>query len=127
MAIRKLCAKTGCDEVADEGASYCTEHLAERQRREAERQAAAQRSDQAQKGRRLYRLAAWRKGRLAFLTAKPLCVHCAEVGKVEPAVDVDHIVPHRGDMKLFLDRRNWQGLCKACHSRKTASETLNRR
>jgi hypothetical protein len=31
------------------------------------------------------------------------------------AVVVDHIVPHRGDMKLFWDSGNWQSLCKTCH------------
>lgn len=25
-------------------------------------------------------------------------------------------------MSLFWDRTNWQGLCKQCHSRKTAAE-----
>lgn len=35
---------------------------------------------------------------------------------------VDHIIPHRGDKKLFWDERNWQGLCKKHHDRKTAKE-----
>jgi 5-methylcytosine-specific restriction protein A len=35
---------------------------------------------------------------------------------------VDHKVPHRGDMKLFWDRNNWQSMAKECHDRKTASE-----
>ena len=35
---------------------------------------------------------------------------------------VDHIVPHRGDQKLFWDKSNWQPLCKACHDRKTWRE-----
>ena len=32
---------------------------------------------------------------------------------------VDHIVPHRGDARLFWDEDNWQPLCKSCHDRKT--------
>lgn len=28
---------------------------------------------------------------------------------------VDHIDPHRGDMKKFWDSANWQSLCKTCH------------
>ena len=32
---------------------------------------------------------------------------------------LDHIIPHRGDQKLFWDEGNWQALCKACHDRKT--------
>jgi len=38
------------------------------------------------------------------------------------ATDVDHIVPHCGDMALFWDVLNWQPLCEACHGRKTARE-----
>ena len=39
-----------------------------------------------------------------------------------PATDVDHIIPHRGDKKLFWDSGNWQSLCHECHSRKSYSE-----
>ncbi|MCT9125512.1 HNH endonuclease [Cupriavidus gilardii] len=35
---------------------------------------------------------------------------------------VDHIVPHKGDSKLFWSRSNWQALCKPCHDRKAATE-----
>lgn len=35
---------------------------------------------------------------------------------------VDHIVPHRGDEKLFWDESNWQALCKRCHDSKTMTE-----
>lgn len=38
------------------------------------------------------------------------------------ATEVDHIKPHRGDMVLFWDESNWQGLCRSHHSRKTAGE-----
>lgn len=38
-----------------------------------------------------------------------------KLGRYVAATVVDHIVPHRGDMKLFWDRDNWQALCKACH------------
>jgi hypothetical protein len=34
---------------------------------------------------------------------------------VTAAVLVDHIDPHRGDMKKFWDSANWQSLCKPCH------------
>lgn len=35
---------------------------------------------------------------------------------------VDHIVPHRGDQKLFWDRSNWQPLCEHHHNVKTMTE-----
>ena len=35
---------------------------------------------------------------------------------------LDHIIPHRGDRRLFWDRNNWQALCKSCHDSKTMTE-----
>ena len=63
----------------------------------------------------------WRTARERFLRRNPLCVECLERGKIVPATVVDHIVPHRGDQRLFWDEQNWQPLCKACHDRKTGS------
>lgn len=45
-------------------------------------------------------------------------------GVVYLAEVVDHIIPHRGDMKLFWDPNNWQGLTKADHDCKTALGTI---
>jgi 5-methylcytosine-specific restriction protein A len=35
---------------------------------------------------------------------------------------VDHIVDHKGDWRLFVDRNNLESLCHSCHSRKTLRE-----
>lgn len=64
----------------------------------------------------------WQKTRAGYLAKHPLCVHCMREERVEPATELDHIIPHCGDMELFWDRENWQGLCRPCHSRKTATE-----
>ena len=65
----------------------------------------------------------WRTARLVFLRQHPLCVFCEKQGQVTEARVVDHIVPHRGNMTLFWDRKNWQALCVTCHSStKQASE-----
>lgn len=65
----------------------------------------------------------WEKARMSFLASNPLCVRCKEAGRIERATVVDHIIPHKGDETLFWDRAgNWQSLCVACHSRKTATE-----
>ncbi|TWT91412.1 HNH endonuclease [Neorhodopirellula pilleata] len=60
----------------------------------------------------------WRRAAKEFL-AEPANHICKECGE-RIASQVDHIVPHRGDPKLFWSRSNWQGLCHSCHSRKTA-------
>ena len=64
----------------------------------------------------------WRRARAAYLARHPLCMRCQAAGFIEPSTTVDHIVPHRGDQKLFWDERNWAPACKPCHDRKTAHE-----
>lgn len=67
-------------------------------------------------GKRLYDDRKWRKARLVFLNHNPVCVFCARDGIVSGANVVDHIVPHKGDVKLFWDVDNWQALCEHCHN-----------
>lgn len=64
----------------------------------------------------------WRDARAQYLREHSLCVHCMRNNFITPATEVDHIVPHKGDMNLFWDRKNWQPLCKTCHSAKTVRE-----
>jgi 5-methylcytosine-specific restriction endonuclease McrA len=52
----------------------------------------------------------WDKERAAYLKAHPRCVMCGA-----PATIVHHKTPHRGDRKLFWDRKNWSPVCKPCH------------
>lgn len=52
------------------------------------------------------------------LRHNPLCMECKRLGLTVVATDVDHIVPHRGDMKLFWKRDNWQSLCGMHHKQK---------
>lgn len=62
----------------------------------------------------------WRKKRAAVLREEPLCRHCLERGETMQSSEVDHIVPKaRGGTD---ERNNLQGLCKTCHSRKTAQQ-----
>lgn len=55
--------------------------------------------------------AKWREARAAFLTKHPRCEMCDQ-----PATVVDHKTPHKGNMRLFWDRSNWQGLCAHHHN-----------
>ena len=59
------------------------------------------------------------------LAEHPWCEACLKAGIHEPAEEVDHIKPHRGNPVLFFDDENLQSLSKRCHSIKTASETLH--
>lgn len=60
--------------------------------------------------------ALWAKIRKKHLALEPDCRMCMEYGEVKTAVVVDHIIPHRGDIDLFLDPSNLQSLCIVCHN-----------
>lgn len=94
------------------GVRWCDEHLAAYRAEDRERRG---------NPRDVYG-AAWQRARLVYLAANPLCVECLAVDRVTPARDVDHVVPHRGDLARFWDRSNWQSLCATCHKIKTARE-----
>ncbi|WP_347335991.1 HNH endonuclease [Rhodopseudomonas palustris] len=62
----------------------------------------------------------WQHESKAFL-ARPENRFCA-CGCGRIADVVDHIKPHRGDMKLFWDRNNWQPMASSpCHSSRKQS------
>ena len=63
----------------------------------------------------------WQRESKAFL-AQPENRLCA-CGCGRMADMVDHIVPHRGDSKLFWKRSNWQPLAASpCHNRRKQSQ-----
>jgi 5-methylcytosine-specific restriction enzyme A len=55
----------------------------------------------------------WAQARKLFLKANPMC---ARPGCKHPATVVDHIQAHKGNMKLFWNRANWQSLCAHHHN-----------
>jgi 5-methylcytosine-specific restriction protein A len=59
---------------------------------------------------------AWLKARTSYLRSHPLCVMCANHGRVTKAEHVDHRTPHKGDTKRFWDKANWQPLCAEHHN-----------
>ena len=66
----------------------------------------------------------WQRYRAAYLSRaeNALCRICQQNGIVKAASVIDHIVPHRGDWKLFWDSNNHQPLCPRCHNQKTVRE-----
>ena len=107
MKPRRPCRYPGCAEFCEQGQVYCKEHMPESSDR-LHGSAASRGYDRK-----------WREARDAFLRRHPLCVLCQAEGRLTPATVVDHVIPHRGDMKLFWDVSNWQALCRECHDRKT--------
>lgn len=113
----KPCAKAGCAAYAVPGAQYCSRHL-----EEAKKQKLKDRWAVCKNTAKLYNSAIYQRMRAAQLRQKPLCTACLARGKIKAATDCDHIVPHKGDLKLFFDQNNLQSLCHACHASKTARE-----
>lgn len=109
MAIqsRRTCAASGCSALALLNRTRCAAHAGKERDRERERS----------KGKSIYLDARYRKARAVFMAEHPLCVTCGAL-----ATDLDHVVPHKGDTRLFWDEGNWQALCASCHSVKTAAE-----
>lgn len=60
----------------------------------------------------------WQRARLWYLQRNPLCVMCMDKtpSEIAAAHVVDHIVRHMGNVRLFWDSNNWQGLCYTCHN-----------
>lgn len=111
----RLCAYPGCAARATDG-QYCDRHQA------AGRQSRKPDDRTNTPWHKLYYRRDWQTLRTAHLMREPFCRECAKAGRVTLATDVDHITPHRGNMRLFLSDGNLQSLCHGCHSRKTRQE-----
>lgn len=128
MALMTLCKYPGCLKPVVRGTRYCALHAEKGRKRDEAQEATARRM--REKHRKELRGSSsargygykWQKIRARFLALHPICQECERLGIVKAATDVDHIVPHRGDMNLFYDIENLQALCHECHSRKTAKE-----
>lgn len=112
-----------------DGSGYCDAH-----RKEVRREVDERRGSAASRGYD----SRWTKARATFLRSRPLCEceECRQLGRLEAATVVDHIIPHKlkdalesGDAEriaqaqaLFWDKGNWMPMAKRCHDRKTARE-----
>ncbi|MEL7513659.1 MAG: HNH endonuclease [Pseudomonadota bacterium] len=81
----------------------------------------------------LYKKADWLRLAEAHRLKEPLCRNCARRGFLNDGtrrsngapqrfkrlrtLQVDHIIPHKGDLALFYDPENLQSLCADCHAR----------
>ncbi len=108
------CAMPGCPGIAKPGKQYCDAHASHEPVHEV--------YDPSRSATSRGYNSRWERARKTYLKMHPLCVQCEKEGKYVMATDVDHIIPHRGDQKLFWDTDNWQALCHSCHSKKTGRE-----
>lgn len=115
MAQKPLrpCGHSGCALVTRDG--FCAAHKPKQHRK----------SSAGYHG--LYSLSVWDKLRGDQLLLEPFCRACAAMGERTQATVVDHVIPHRGDIRLFMDKTNLQSLCKHHHDQKTMLENMKRK
>ncbi len=66
----------------------------------------------------------WRKARAAFIAQSfangdITCKLCGRPLMDNSDIEIDHIIPHRGDPRFFWDLSNWEMAHGACHAAKT--------
>jgi 5-methylcytosine-specific restriction protein A len=109
--MKRPCGRPGCPNVVVSG--YCDAC------RPASPAAAAERERGSASARGYGR--AWQKYSAARLAMHPLCVDPFKRHSMPVAAEcTDHIIAHKGDMKLFWDPANHQSLCHGCNSFKAA-------
>lgn len=116
IAAAKPCRHTACNVLVRDGGGYCPTH-----KRVVKKEVEARRESSTKRGYG-YK---WQQARQQFLREHPLCQchECQEgVLRLRKADVVDHTIPHKGDDKLFWNRRNWKAMSKQCHDKKTARE-----
>jgi len=112
-AAYKPCNYPGCAALLPVS-GYCAEHSGAVRRMNLDQRPSANERGYG---------AAWQRARADFLKSHPLCSRCQANGRIVSATVVDHIIPHKGDDRLFWDsENNWQPLCQRCHNEKTATE-----
>lgn len=77
-----------------------------------------------------YKTARWQALRLSIFHRDLFKCQWPGCGRIEGNTSklvCDHIIPHRGDERLFWDETNLQTLCKPCHDRlKQSAEQSSR-
>ena len=102
----RYCVQPGCSTLVEAG--RCTTHRRDQERYRPNVDV-----------RKLYRTPRWAELRKRKQDEQPFCVECEKAGHLVVWTELDHIVPHRGDLKLFWQEDNLQGLCATHHSSKT--------
>lgn len=101
----RICAHPGCNEIVYTG-SRCRAHVE---------------TFHDQPYRQWYRSSRWREIRTTQLQREPWCAMCMAEGRMTPATEVDHIIPHRGNEHKFYSGP-FQSLCGKHHAMKTHGE-----
>jgi 5-methylcytosine-specific restriction protein A len=106
------CRELGCDNAKVNHSYFCVNHGGAR---------AIQLGEKRKALAAKYGSKQWKQFRQIHLSKYPLCARCQSLGKITPASDVDHIIPHKMNIDKWMGNR-FQSLCRPCHSIKTGLE-----
>ena len=110
LRIKRPCSAPNCPALVESG--YCPAHAGRALIRE--KQYDTQRGSSAKRGYD----AAWKKFRAWFL-AQPEHVICEDCSR-KPSIEAHHVKKVAEYPELRLVESNCRGLCKGCHSARTA-------
>jgi len=113
----KICAEAGCGALIPQDKTYCDKH---------KREKPAPFRGAVRSNEEFYNTQRWKKLRRKILKRIPYCANCGE-HENDPALEIHHVKPPRGDEELFFDGNNLIPVCPACHKRLTALEIYSRR
>lgn len=110
------CKHPGCSALVKPGEKYCDKHK-------------PLHVDEARPSSKRGYNSRWARESKQFLRAHPLCVRCLEKDPPQytRATVVDHIVPHRGDPKLFWTDRIGNPCVRDAMIRRLGMKTRHRR
>jgi 5-methylcytosine-specific restriction endonuclease McrA len=98
---KKICNYPSCNILIPTTERYCSLHKKEKIPFES-----AIRYNET-----LYNTTTWRKLRKEVLKEQPVCSKC----RADIKLEIHHIIPPRGNEKLFFDKNNLTVVCQQCH------------
>lgn len=101
------CKHSGCSELTRDKSGYCDAHKSNKDKR---RGTAYERGYTKQ----------WEQFRIQYIKRHPLCHDCEVKGLYVTATEVHHVKKLRDCPELKYEEDNLMGLCKECHSKRTA-------
>jgi 5-methylcytosine-specific restriction protein A len=64
----------------------------------------------------------WQAARIEYLARHQWCERCLAAGRRAKATVVNHRIAHKGDLRLFWSRSNWEPVCTHHHNSTIQSE-----
>jgi 5-methylcytosine-specific restriction protein A len=123
MTVKKICNKTGCNQLIDAKEKYCEKHQHQGTIEKRERHRYYDQHKRDRETAAFYHSKQWIAVReQALIRDNYLCQDCLEERKLTKADVVDHILPIKLFWHLRLVLSNLRSLCHSHHNQKTQED-----